>query len=129
MYFLSFVDQQLASELFQAARTELAGNVIGFGLMQEYPASSPGGFGDVDSGPVIMNYGVSPTGFMIAGTRIFGDRDYFKQLYRTSVLFGAPLHLGDDWEYVSGGPLGNAIMFAMLTAVPAEIHDGEKMVN
>ena len=129
LYFLSFVDQQLASELFQAARTELAGNVIGFGLMQEYPASSPGGFGDVDSGPVIMNYGVSPTGFMIAGTRIFGDRDYFKQLYRTSVLFGAPLHLGDDWEYVSGGPLGNAIMLAMLTAVPAEIHDGEKMVN
>ena len=52
LYFLSFVDQQLASELFQAARKELAGNLIGFGLMQEYPASSPGGFGDVDSGPV-----------------------------------------------------------------------------
>ena len=129
LYFLSFVDQELASELYQAARKELAGNVIGFGLMQEYPASSPGGFGDVDSGPVIMNFGVSPTGFMIAGTRIFGDRDYFKQLYRTSVLFGAPLDSGDDWEYVTGGPLGNAIMFAMLTAVPTEIYNGEGVVN
>ena len=129
MYFLSFVDQQLAAELYQAARRELTGNVIGFGLMQEYPASSPGGFGDIDSGPVIMNYGVSPTGFMIAGTRIFGDRDYFKQLYRTSVLFGAPLKLGDDWEYVAGGPLGNAIMFAMLTAVPAEVLNDEGVVK
>ena len=129
LYFLSFVDQQLAAELYQAARRELTGNVIGFGLMQEYPASSRGGFGDIDSGPVIMNYGVSPTGFMIAGTRIFGDRVYFKQLYRTSVLFGAPLKSGDDWEYVAGGPLGNAIMFAMLTAVPAEILNDEGVVN
>ena len=129
LYFLSFVDQQLAAELYQAARRELTGNVIGFGLMQEYPASSRGGFDDIDSGPVIMNYGVSPTGFMIAGTRIFGDRVYFKQLYRTSVLFGAPLKSGDDWEYVAGGPLGNAIMFAMLTAVPAEILNDEGVVN
>ena len=129
LYFLSFVDQQLASELYQAARQELAGNVIGFGLMQEYPESSKGGFGDVDSGPVIMNYGVSPTGFMIAGTRIFDDRDYFKQLYRTSVLFGAPLDSGEEWEYVTGGPLGNAIMFAMLTAVPADILDGQGSTN
>ena len=127
LYFLSFVDRQLAAELYQAARKELAGNVIGFGLMQEYPASSRGGIGDVDSGPVIMNYGVSPTGFMIAGTRIHGDRDYFKQLYRTSVLFGAPLNSGGKWEYVAGGPLGNAIMFAMLTAVPADVLDSRGM--
>ena len=122
LYFLSFADQQLAAELYQAARDELAASVVGFGLMQEYPKSSKGGIGDIDSGPVIMNYGVSPTGFMIAGTKIFGDRRLFKKLYRTSVLFGAPLKTGDEWQYVSGGPLGNAIMFAMLTAVPAEVY-------
>ena len=121
LYFLSFINQQLASELYQAARRELAGEVIGLGLMKEYPESSAGGVGDVDSGPVIMNYGVSPTGFMLAGTRIFGDRDYFKKLYRTLVLFGAPLDTSDEWQYVAGGPLGNAIMFAMLTAVPADV--------
>ena len=127
LYFLSFVDRELATELYQAARQELAGSLIGFGLMQEYPKSSPGGIGDVDSGPVIMNFGVSPTGFMIAGTRIFGDRNYFKKLYRTSVLFGAPLSVGDQWQYVTGGPLGNAIMFAMLTAVPAEVLDVQRV--
>ena len=121
LYFLSFADRKIAAELYQAARDELASSVIGFGLMQEYPKSSRGGIGDVDSGPVIMNFGVSPTGFMIAGTRIFGDRHYFKRLYRTSVLFGAPLKIGGQWEYVTGGPLGNAIMFAMLTAVPTEV--------
>ena len=64
---------------------------------------------------------------MIAGTRIFGDRNYFKKLYRTSVLFGAPLSVGDQWQYVTGGPLGNAIMFAMLTAVPAEVLDAQRV--
>lgn len=123
LYFLSFADRTLATELYQAARKEIAGSLIGFGLMQEYPKSSKGGIGDVDSGPVIMNYAVSPTGFMIAGTRIFGDRDYFQKLYRTSVLFGAPLRSGDQWQYVAGGPLGNAIMFAMLTAVPADVYE------
>ena len=123
LYFLSFVDSELAADLYQAAHRELASSVIGFGLMQEYPESSKGGIGDVDSGPVIMNFAVSPTGFMIAGTRIFGDRNYFKKLYRTSVLFGAPLKVKDKWQYVTGGPLGNAIMFAMLTAVPAEVLD------
>ncbi len=126
LYFLSFVDRELSQELYNAARTELASDVIGFGLMQEYPESSPGGIGDVDSGPVIMNFGVSPTGFMIAGTQIFGDHDYFKKLYRTSVLFGAPLDSGGKWEYVCGGPLGNAIMFAMLTAVPADVFESQK---
>jgi len=121
LYFLSFVDHEISADLYRAARKELASSVIGFGLMQEYPATSPGGIGDVDSGPVIMNYGVSPTGFMMAGTRIFDDREYFKKLYRTSVLFGAPLRTWDEWEYVCGGPLGNAIMFAMLTAVPADV--------
>lgn len=126
LYFLSFADRELAAELYQASREQLAGSVIGFGLMQEYPKSSKGGIGDVDSGPVIMNYGVSPTGFMIAGTRIFDDRDYFQKLYRTSVLFGAPLRTGDQWQYVTGGPLGNAIMFAMLTAVPADDFDAQR---
>lgn len=126
LYFLSFADRELAAELYRASREQLAGSVIGFGLMQEYPKSSKGGIGDVDSGPVIMNYGVSPTGFMIAGTRIFDDRDYFQKLYRTSVLFGAPLKTGGQWQYVTGGPLGNAIMFAMLTAVPADDFDAQR---
>ena len=126
LFFLSFVDREFSEELYNAARKELASDVIGFGLMQEYPASSKGGIGDVDSGPVIMNFGVSPTGFMIAGTQIFNDRDYFKKLYRTSVLFGAPLGAGGEWEYVCGGPLGNAIMFAMLTAVDADQFESQQ---
>ena len=39
------------------------------------------------------------------------------------------LKSGNQWEYVAGGPLRNAIMFAMLTAVPAEVLNGQAMVN
>ena len=41
-----------------------------------------------------------------------------RRLFATSYLFGAPLDRGDARNYVSGGPLGDAIMFAMLTALP-----------
>ncbi len=121
LYFLSFVDPKLSAQLYYAAKKELAGSLMGFGLMHEYPALFSGGSGDVDSGPVILGYGVSPTGFMIAGARIHKDKSYFKKLYRTSVIFGAPRSSGDKWQYVTGGPLGNAIMFAMLTAIPSKI--------
>ncbi|BBM87862.1 hypothetical protein [Candidatus Uabimicrobium amorphum] len=120
LYFLSFIEPDLSAKMYRAAKKELADSLLGFGLMREYPVSFENGFGDVDSGPVILGYGVSPTGFMLAGTRIHGDRSYFKKIYRTSVLFGAPLYSKGKWQYVAGGPLGNAIMFAMITAIPLE---------
>jgi hypothetical protein len=39
----------------------------------------------------------------------------------TAYLCGGPHRRSGHWEYVSGGPLGNAILFAMMTAPPANI--------
>ena len=99
--------------------------------MKEYPASSRGGFGDVDSGPVIMNYGVSPTGFMIAGTRILViaiTLNNFIGLLFCSALLWTRAMIGST-SRAAPGPLGNAIMFAMLTTVPTEIFNGTGTAN
>ena len=85
--------------------------------MREYPPGE-GGPGDIDSGPVILGIGFSSTGFALAGARTFGDRERFQSLYRTAYLIGSPLERGGLRNYVCGGPLGNAILFAMLTARP-----------
>jgi hypothetical protein len=96
----------------------LADTVCGFGVTREYPRQVTGGHGDIDSGPVVFGCGLSATGFMIAGSRLCGDADWYRRLTSAAYLFGAPLRRGNSREYVTGGPLGNAIMFAMLTAQP-----------
>ena len=113
-YFLAHADPAFSRELYAAVR-ELGDSVLGFGFVREYPRHMAGG-GDIDSGPVIFGYGVSATGFTLAGARMFGDEDYFGQLYATAHLFGAPKSTNQRTNFTTGGPLGNALLFAMLTA-------------
>ena len=114
-YFLAFADAQLSRDLHIAAERALDRPILGFGLYQEYP-SGWSGAGDIDSGPLVLGYSISATGFALAGRRMFGDEQSYSQLYATLHLLGAPLEAGGRWTFVSGGPLADAIMFAMLTA-------------
>ncbi|MFT3868965.1 MAG: hypothetical protein QM715_10955 [Nibricoccus sp.] len=118
-YFISFGERECAAELFQSLKQNCAGSLAGFGFIREYPEGLRGQ-GDIDSGPIICGISPSGTGFAIAGCRIFRDRNLFVQLYRTAHLTGAPLSSGGRLQFVTGGPLGNAIMLAMLTAHSVE---------
>jgi hypothetical protein len=113
-YALSFADEDLSRRLYGALREQRV-DVLGFGMMREYPRGFTG-HGDIDSGPVLFGLGVSATGFGLAGARLYGDQATFTQLYRTVDLFGVPLHGGQQRHFLSGGPLGNAILLAMTSA-------------
>jgi hypothetical protein len=114
-YFLSYADPALARQIFAAvARTQQA-SLLGFGGIREY-APGQGGSGDIDSGPVIFGVSISATGFALAGARASGDRALFEKLYRTTELFGVPVERGRARRFATGGPLGNALLLAMLTA-------------
>ena len=119
LYFLSFMNDPLAGELFASMQDEMTGHFLGFGGMREY-ARGTSGHGDIDSGPVVFGFSMSATGFSLAGCRIFDDRERFRDLFATLHLCGAPLKRDGRVEFVSGGPLGNAIVFAMLTAQSRE---------
>ncbi len=119
-YFLSFADRELSHDLFDAMRRHMTGAPLGFGMAREYAPEGPGGRGDIDSGPVLFGYGVSATGFMLASCRIHGDRELYEKLLRTVNLFGAPTAIGDRLEFVTGGPIGHALLFALLPAQPVE---------
>lgn len=109
-YALSFADPWLSERLFAGTRRH-AVNLLGFGMMHEYPPGRAGR-GDIDSGPVLFGVGVSATGFALAGARLWGDRELFTALYRTVDLVGVPV----NGHFMSGGPLGNAILLAMTSA-------------
>jgi len=99
-YFLSFSDPALSASLYVALERN-QGRCVGFGGIREYPPlHAEGGHGDIDSGPVIFGVGLSATGFSISSARIHGDEGVGNR------------------RFVTGGPLGNSIMLAMLTAGP-----------
>lgn len=116
-YFLSFADPELSHTLYLAAARQHR-TVLGFGAIREYAATAVAGHGDVDSGPIAFGFGVSASGFSLSGSRIHRDRAVFSSLYATTYLFGAPYTSDGARELVTGGPIGNAILFAMLTAQP-----------
>ncbi|HSO32105.1 MAG TPA: hypothetical protein VLT33_06310 [Labilithrix sp.] len=117
-YFLAYADPALSAALYQAVHRELFRTVVGFGAVLEHPASCVECTGrvDIDSGPVFLGFGVSATGFALGASRVNEDRDAFVSLYATAHLFGAPFDEGASRTFATGGPLGDAILFAMVTA-------------
>lgn len=115
IYFLSFADRALSRDLWKAVRGELQATVLRFGVIREYP---PGinGRGDYDSGPILFGYGFTATGFAIGASRVNADEASFRALYSTAHLFGLPSDEDEFRRYASGGPIGDAILFAMVTA-------------
>ncbi len=108
-------DGRIASRpLWEAGRTELFETVLGFGGIREVPHGHPPA-SDVDSGPVILGYAVSATGFGMAAAKTHGDREAFRALYRSSAFFGGAHPTASGWRYAFGGSLGNAILLAAMT--------------
>jgi hypothetical protein len=122
VYFLSFADPKLSGKLFQAIATTQRSNVAGFTGIREYPPGQDG-LGDVDSGPLIM--GLSPTAsvFALSGARLTGNLDLFQALYRSLDVFGSFSDNKNSIASQIGGPLGKALLLAMVTA-PS--HEGEQ---
>jgi len=67
---------------------------------------------------VIFGVSVSATGFALASARPLQRQERFEKLLRTVTLFGAPASRGDTRFFASGGPIGNALLLAMLTSGP-----------
>jgi hypothetical protein len=116
-YMLSFVDRQVARKYYDVLCQKQMRKVFGFGAMREY-GKGDDGKGDIDSGPILRGLSVAGTGFTIASARTFGDRDRFVDLYATAHFWGIPTDVEQRRNFALGGPIGDAILFALLTALP-----------
>jgi hypothetical protein len=115
-YFAGFADARVARALADGLLAHES-TLGGFGAIREY-ADGYQGTGDVDSGPVALGVSVSATGFALAPARAFHHDDAFTRIFRTTELFGAPTLEGGRERFLTGGPIGNAILLAMLTSGP-----------
>jgi hypothetical protein len=115
-YYLGLARHELSGDLYTALRRQCFTSWLGFGLVREYARGEGRSRADIDSGPVLLGIGFSATGFSLAGARLHGDPDRFRALYRTAYAVGAPLDRDGRRDFVCGGPLGNALLLALLTA-------------
>jgi hypothetical protein len=117
-YFAGFADRSVA-ELLATGLLRHESARFGFGAIREYADGYQGArSGDVDSGPVVLGVSVAATGFALAPARAFGHDDAFVRLYRTTDLFGLPAVDGERRRFSVGGPIGNALLLALLTSGP-----------
>lgn len=115
-YFLIYLDFDLSKRLYKGCRNELLDKPLGFGLMNEYSEEFRHLSGDIDSGPLIWGYSMSTTGFILASAKAHEDKELFDSIFATAWIAGAPEFNSRTMHWKTGGPLGDAIMFAMLTA-------------
>jgi hypothetical protein len=110
-WLMGFVAPDTAGRLARGTRDTLGDTFLGLGVVREY---RPGvdGRGDVDSGPLVLGYSISGTGFALGAARQIGDRDWAAELWSTTRLFGVPWRRSG---FLTGGPLGNALLLAFLT--------------
>jgi len=120
-WFLHRADPALACSLYEDGLHAFAGDVMGLPAMREYPAGLEGD-GDRDSGPLVMGYSISATGFAIGAATACGDEATAAALRGTAQLadmlaVGMVPGLGTaDAESATGSHLGDAILLAMVTA-------------
>ncbi|MBW2736779.1 MAG: hypothetical protein JRH20_30705 [Deltaproteobacteria bacterium] len=115
-YFAGFADRSLR-EFFTKSVTAHESTCFGFSGIREHAEGFSGG-GDVDSGPVVLGVSVAATGFALALARSPAHQKVFTRLMRTVGLFGIPTSQKDQRFFASGGPIGNALLLAMLTSGP-----------
>lgn len=114
-YALGFAAPDLSRRLAAALRSEGRVALLGFGGIREYAAGHRG-TGDVNAGPIVFGASVGATGFGLGAARMTGDRELYRELYRSTHLFGVPVDIDAGRAFALGGALGNALLLAMLTA-------------
>jgi hypothetical protein len=89
-------------------------------MVREYIQGSEGP-GDIDSGPLLAGMSISATGFSLASARVCRRLRPFRDCVSHGSPVRRPTTTQAGVEFVSGGPLGNALMLALMTAPKPEV--------
>lgn len=99
------------ASLWRALDEHLLVEQVGIAAIREVaPGDAPRA--DIDSGPVIMGFGLSASGFALGASRAHGRRHTFTRLHRLAWVVGAPAEAGGARRWVGGGAVGDAILLA-----------------
>ncbi|MDX1973065.1 MAG: hypothetical protein SFY68_11100 [Candidatus Sumerlaeia bacterium] len=109
------VDPEFAKELSDRYLQHFAIRRLGYRILREWPESHEGQSGDIDSGPVVWDAGMTATGVGLAMARSQGDTHLEADIRDLSHLFGFPSQKHQDGltttKYLYGMlPVGDAFL-------------------
>ena len=120
LHFLKDVDANFARQQYAAAASHFIRSALGLAAVREFPEGASGAQ-DIDSGPVLLGFGPSASGFAIAAAAVMGDEETAWQLLQASAFVGLPVWHGGELHYTLMPPVGQAvILFGKTTLAKAK---------
>ncbi len=115
MLFGHIFDKNFAEEQYVQFKKHHYDNFLGLGIgvFKERKGEWQTSSGDIDSGPLIMGYGVSATAFGLGAARIMGDSKVYNQIHNTINLTKSQFKEIEDkngLHYELFSPLSDAAM-------------------
>jgi hypothetical protein len=110
-HFLRLLDDNFAKDQYGRARKELRREMAGFAWSREWPASWKGQE-DIDSGPVIPFFEISPgaSGMAFIGASAFGDVEFLAPLAATLEFSAFPSRSAGRLKYCASNQVGDAAL-------------------
>jgi hypothetical protein len=99
IWFLAHFDSAFARQQYQRYQAVHSTNLGVLRLYREQPGDYSTGAGDVDSGPLILGYGIPATAFAFADAVALGDWRNAQRLRRVISLGSRDIREGDELRY------------------------------
>ena|GEM_PF-1355135 len=109
LHFLPDISADFAADQYRRAKREFVRELFGLAAVREFPERAPGR-ADIDSGPLVLGFGPSASGFAIAAAAVNGDKALAEALLRSVALTGLPEWKGDMLSYAAMPPVGQAVI-------------------
>ena len=126
--FLPQIDAEWAAQAYPAFRRRLVTTRLGLPGVLEHEGG--GGFGDVDSGPLIWGVSMSATVVGLSAARAHGDRPLAEALAGTMEAFGWPIGWTEKRYALGLLPVGDAFVawaYGTPAAPPQEVQDNLRL--
>ncbi len=126
LHFLKDIDPDFAANQYILARKQFVRSLFGFTAVREFPENS-NAQGDIDSGPIVLGFGPSASGFAIAAAAVNGDDATAWELLRASALVGLPQLQNGQLRYNAMPAVGQAvILFGKSELLKSDVSLGAK---
>ena len=116
--FLGEIFPEFSTRQYALLEAHRSRRVFSLSAFKEFPGLGIFRLGDLDSGPLILGFSPSATGFGLATQGLYGSQDVYQRCYRIFELFGFPLSDEKGKRYRMGNAMGDAILLYSKIAKP-----------
>lgn len=108
--FLDEIFPEFAAQQYALLEAHRSRRVLSLAAFKEFPGLGVFRLGDLDSGPLILGFSPSATGFSLVAQGRYGTHADYQRSYRIFEMFGRPQSDETGKHYRMGNAMGDAIL-------------------